>query len=482
MHSLRRRACSLTSAALVVASFTLTGCVPGQQEAVGSAPAGRSAQLPGSVVVFTGTTVIDGTGGPPRENATLVIEGGRIACVGECTIPSGAEVIDARGRYIIPGLVDAHVHYSQTGWADGRPDALDLRERFPYDSTVAALKAEPERFFRSYLCSGVTATFDVGGYPWTWDLRERAEHSTSAPHVAAAGPLITPFAPPQLLLPGTQQFIRMESDSLTRAGARFVTRWGSDALKVWMVVGPSSPDTATWLSRLEIAAEEARRTGTPLIVHATNLWAAKHALRQGAKLLVHSVEDQSVDAEFLRLAREAGAFYNPTLTVREGYVELRERRFDPSDVPLECVDPMTRRKAFLTDSIAGGRVDPEFNDRLAASYRIMQENLRRVHAAGIPVVMGSDAGNPLTLHGPAVYPEMEAMAGAGLSPMEVLVAATRNGARAMGRSDFGTLEPGQIADLVVLTRDPLADIANMRSVALVVRGGRVWTKEELEYR
>ena len=429
---------------------------------------------------FTGATIIDGTGAAPR-TGTVVMRDGSIVCVGECEIGSDVETIDARGKWIIPGLVDGHVHYSQTGWADGRPDALDLRARFPYDSTVAQLKQNPERLFRSYLCSGVTATFDVGGYPWTWDLRQRAERSTSAPHVAAAGPLVTPFAPQQLLLPGTQQFMRMESDSLTRAAARFITSWGSDALKVWMVVGPTSPDTAVWVRRLGIAAQEARAAGTPLIVHATSLWAAKHALRQGAKLLVHSVEDQPVDAEFLQLAREAGTFYNPTLTVREGYVELRERRFDASNVPLECVDPVTRRKAFLTDSIGGGRVDPEYNDRIAASYRIMQENLRRVHAAGVSVIMGTDAGNPLTLHGPAVFAEMEAMAEAGLTPMQVLVASTRNAARAMGREDFGTLEPGKIADLVVLDRDPLADIRNVRSVRVVVRGGEPWSREELEY-
>jgi imidazolonepropionase-like amidohydrolase len=476
MHRNSRRA-----PALITVLLLLSACAPAAQPNAMSVRDDELRHDAGSLVALTGGTLIDGTGAAPR-TGTVVIDDGRIACVGECPLENDVRVVDATGKYIIPGLVDAHVHYSQTGWTDGRPDALDLRERFPYDSTVAALKADPERFFRSYLCSGVTATFDVGGYPWTWDLRERAEQSTSAPHVAAAGPLITPSAPPQLLLPGTQQFIRMESDSLTRAAARFITRWGSDAVKVWMVVGPSSRDTAAWVRRLKIAAEEAHRAGTPLLVHATNLWAAKHALRQGAKLLVHSVEDQPVDEEFLRLAHEAGTFYNPTLTVREGYVELRERRFDPSDVALECVDPDTRRKAFLTDSIGGGRVDPEFNDRIAASYRIMVENLRRVHEAGIPVVTGSDAGNPLTLHGPAVLAEMEAMAAAGLSPMEVLVASTRSAARAMGRDDIGTLEEGKIADLVVLDRDPLQDITNVRSVKLVVRGGKVWTREELEYR
>lgn len=443
---------------------------------------GSPGDAPVPAFALTGATIVDGTGAAPRVG-TVVMRDGKIACVGRCDVGPGVETIDARGKWIVPGLVDGHVHYSQTGWADGRPDALDLRDRFPYDSTVADLRANPGRFYRSWLCSGVTATFDVGGYPWTWELRGPAERSTSAPHVAAAGPLVTPFAPAQLLLPGTQQFMRMESDSVTRAAARFVTSWDADALKVWMVVGPTEPDTAVWVRRLGIAAEEARRARKPLIVHATNLWAAKHALRAGARLLVHSVDDAPVDEEFLRLAREAGASYNPTLTVTDGYVQLAERRFRAEGLPMECVDPSTRRKAFLTDSLPGGRPIPAAGrERLAREYRTMLANLKRVHDAGIPVVMGTDAGNPLTLHGPSVYREMEAMVEAGMTPMQVLVASTRNGARAMGRDDIGTLEPGKVADLVVLDADPLASVGNLRRVALVARGGEIWTRRELEYR
>jgi imidazolonepropionase-like amidohydrolase len=443
---------------------------------------GSPGDAPVPAFALTGATIVDGTGAAPRVG-TVVMRDGKVACVGTCELGPDVETIDARGKWIVPGLVDAHVHYSQTGWADGRPDALDLRDRFPYDSTVAELERNPERFYRSWLCSGVTATFDVGGYPWTWGLRGPAERSNAAPHVAAAGPLITPFAPEQLLLPGTQQFMRMESDSVTRAAARFVTSWGADAVKVWMVVGASAPDTATWVARLGIAAQEARAAKTPLIVHATNLWAAKHALRAGAKLLVHSVDDAPVDEEFLRLAREAGAFYNPTLTVRDGYVQLADRRFNPEGLEMACVDPATRRKAYLTDSLPAGTPMPAAaRERLARGYRTMLANLKRVHDAGIPVAMGTDAGNPLTLHGPSIYREMEAMVEAGMTPMQVLVAATRNGARAMGRADIGTLEPGKLADLVVLDADPLASIGNLRRVALVARGGELWTRRELEYR
>ena len=436
-----------------------------------------------TVVALIGATLIDGTGREPVPNATVLMQGGKILCAGRCQIPAGARRMDVRGKYIIPGLVDGHVHYSQTGWADGRPDALDLRERFPYDSTIATLNAHPERFYRSYLCSGVTATFDVGGFPWTWDLREPAESSTAAPHVAAAGPLLS-TRDHWLNLPAERQFLHMASDSATHAGARMITSRKSDAVKVWYLVGATSADTAGSKARLRIAAAEAQRAGIPLIVHATSLWAAKDALRAGAKLLVHSVEDQPVDEEFLRLARQAGVSYNPTLTVREGYVQLRERRFNPEGLPLECVDPATRAKAFLTDSLPApqGNTDAAaYRARIAQEYRLMLENLKRVHEAGIPVVMGTDAGNPLTLHGPAVYREMAAMAEAGLLPMDVLIASTRNAARAMGRQDFGTVEQGKIADLVVLNRNPLADIGNVATVELVVRGGTVWTRKELEY-
>ena len=432
---------------------------------------------------LVGATLIDGTGRAPVPAATVVMRNGKIECAGRCAVPAGARRVDVRGKYVIPGLVDGHVHYSQTGWADGRPDALDVRDRFPYDSTIAALEAHPERFFRSHLCSGVTATFDVGGYPWTWALRQRAERSTDAPHVAAAGPLLS-TRDHWVNLPAQRQFVHLASDSAAQAGARMVAAYRSDAVKVWYLVGASSPDTAGQKSLLRVAAREARRAGIPLIVHATDLWAAKDALRAGARLLVHSVEDRPVDDEFLRLAREAGAFYNPTLTVREGYVQLRERRFNPQGLPLECVDPSTRRRAFLTDSLppARGGDNAAFRARIAEGYRLMLANLKRVHDAGIPVVMGTDAGNPLTLHGPSVYREMIAMASAGLTPMEVLVASTRNGARAMGRDDIGTVERGKAADLVVLEANPLTNISNVSRISLVVRGGRVWTRRELEYR
>jgi imidazolonepropionase-like amidohydrolase len=119
--------------------------------------------------------------------------------------------------------------------------------------------------------------------------------------------------------------------------------------------------------------------------------------------------------------------------------------------------------------------------RVAAADPVMAANLKRVVAAGIPVAMGTDAGNPLTLPGPSVYAEMEAMQADGMTPMEVLVASTRTGALALGTrgKSLGTVQVGKVADLVVVAADPTADVANLRKLRYVVRGGVVHSIGEL---
>jgi len=439
-------------------------------------------------MALVGATLIDGMGGAPVPDAAVVMRDGRVACAGaraDCPVDDDVHVVDARGRWIIPGLVDAHVHFSQTGWVDGRPDALDLRAQHPYERTAAALRAHPERFYRSYLCSGVTSVFDVGGYSWTWSLEGETAGGTAAPHVRAAGPLLS-TVPFWLNLPGHGQFIHMTDEETVRAAVRSHAAWGAAAIKVWYIMPPQPPDTAAMARLLVAAGDEARRAGLPLIVHATGLAGAKDAARAGAHLLVHSVTSDAVDDEFLRLARAAGTYYTPTLTVYDGYRQVAERRFERETQPLACVDPGTRAKALATDTVALDQRPPaerlaRTRDRATRQYRQALDNLARVHAAGVPVVMGTDAGNPLTLHGASVFMELEAMETAGMPAMDVLVAATRQGARAMGLDSTGTVTRGAVADLVVLDADPLVGIRNVRRVALVVRGGEVYTRRELEY-
>jgi imidazolonepropionase-like amidohydrolase len=438
---------------------------------------------------LVGATLIDGTGAPPVRDAVVLIREGAVECAGSraaCPVPAGVDTTDLAGLWITPGLVDAHVHFSQTGWADGRPDSLDVRDRHPYDRTIADLARHPERFGRTYLCSGVTSVFDVGGYAWTLGLPAWAEPDLEVPRVAAAGPLLSTIDH-WLNLPAERQFMVLTDAEAARAGVRYLAERGSAAVKVWYIVDKEHPVEKS-AAAVHAAGEEARAHNLPMIVHATGLDEAKEALRAGAKLLVHSVFDKPVDDEFLDLAKKNGAIYCPTLTVYRGYLRMStgavQHKAPEIDDPNGCVDPLTRAKvaetAQVTAAVPADRLQ-RLEARVQDGEKIGAANLKRVQDAGIPIAMGTDAGNPLTLHGPSVYAEMEAMQAAGLTPMQVLTASTRGGSTAMGRAkDFGTVEKGKLADLLIVAADPTADIANLRKVRYVVRGGAVRSIDELK--
>ncbi|HTY42821.1 MAG TPA: amidohydrolase family protein [Thermoanaerobaculia bacterium] len=438
------------------------------------------------VRVLSGATLIDGTGAPPVPQATVVVRDGRIECAGRnCAVPKGAAMTDVSGLWILPGLIDAHVHFGQSGWADARPDSFDLRERFPYEKAESELALHPEKNLRADLCSGVTSVFDNGGYPWSIDLAHRERDDPNAPRVAAAGPLLSTIDF-WLNLPAERQFLHLKDAGTARSDAKYLAARGADAVKIWFIVTPEQTVEASTPAVLA-AAEEARRLGLPLIVHATGLAQAKVALKAGAHLLVHSVDDAPVDDEFLQLAKANATVYCPTLTVMHGY--LRQAQSAASgkppalDDPNGCVDRALVERITAPGALpAAGAADQvkRLEPMLGGMTSTMAANLKRVSDAGIPIAMGTDAGNPLTLHGPSVYAEMEAMQAAGLTPMQVIVAATQGGSRAMGAAAVaGTLEKGKSADLIVVAADPTRDVANLRKIRLVMRAGVLRPQEEL---
>ena len=437
------------------------------------------------VRALVGATLIDGTGAAAVPGATVVVRDGTIECAGkDCKVPKGAAVTDVTGLWITPGLIDAHVHFGQSGWADARPDAFDVRDRYPYEKVASDLAAHPERFFRSQLCSGITSVFDNGGYPWSIEMAHRTRDDPAAPRVSAAGPLLSTIDF-WLNLPAERQFIHLKDPETGRAGVRYLAARGADAVKIWFVVTPEQT-VAMSTPAVVASAEESRKLGLPVIVHATGLAEAKVAVKAGAHLLVHSVGDLPVDDEFLEEARKSGTVYCPTLTVVAGYARLGQSRgtdIPPGvDDPNGCVDVETVRK--VRESITLKPAEPAeramMAQRLASATANMTANLKRISDAGIPIAMGTDAGNPLTLHGPSVYAEMEAMQAAGMTPMQVLVAATRGGSLAMGADKVtGTLERGKSADLIIVSGDPSQDIANLRRLRFVMRAGQLHSLDAL---
>jgi imidazolonepropionase-like amidohydrolase len=419
----------------------------------------------------------------PVPNAVVLTRAGRIACAGtraQCPLPAGIATVDATGAYVGPGLIDAHVHYSQTGWVDGRPDAIDLRAEHPYDSVVGVLARNPERYHRAWLCSGVTSVFDVGGYTFTYDLARGSRVALDAPRIVAAGPLLSTIDH-WLNLPASKVILEMTSDSMVRATVRAHRSLGASAIKLWNIQLPDSL-ARRMKPRILAAGEEARAVGLPLIVHATELPRAKEALEAGATVLVHSVMTGEIDDEFIAAAKRRGTIVVPTLTVFEGYADVFLGRSPSARYPLECVDPATR--ALLERQIPEARRTNQAAFVRSGAWErqaeTMVRNLRRMREAGIPIAMGTDAGNPGTAHGPSVYREMEAMQSAGMPAREVFASATIVAARAMGIADeAGSVAAGKRADLVLFDADPTADIANARRVRTVVRNGARYDRAEL---
>ncbi|HUL94740.1 MAG TPA: amidohydrolase family protein [Usitatibacter sp.] len=441
------------------------------------------------VTAIVGATVIH----PDRDAAhavvrdeTIVVAGSRIRAVGPAAttpVPWGAKVIDAKGKWVIPGMVDAHVHFFQSGNLYTRPDGADFGQWMPYAREDARNRARLPATFKVWLASGVTSVVDIGGPMWNFDMRDKALATEAAPRVAVAGPLVSMVEDKPLDL-GDPPIVMTSSPQEARALVAKELARKPDYIKVWFIF-----KTKEDLPRQEVivkaAGDAAHAAGVPLAVHATELATAKAAMRAGADYLVHSVDDEPIDDEFLALARKNHILYCPTLFVTNGYEYMYSGTWKATEPERRLADPQV---LAMMDDLR--KIPPEYiperlrkrmaNPKPVQPGQVMLDNLRRVWDAGIPVAMGTDAGNVGTLHGPSVFREMDYMLRAGLTPLQVLRSATTNGALAMRMErDLGAIEAGRLADLVVLDADPLADIWNASRASLVMKGGTAFIPSEL---
>jgi imidazolonepropionase-like amidohydrolase len=398
--------------------------------------ASAAGQSPSSGQAWVGARIIDGTGKPAIERGTLLIQNGHIAAVGKhVRVPAGVETIDATGKTIIPGLINAHGHVN-------REEQLGL-----------------------YLRDGITTILSLGGDK-EFALREYCAKAApgTAPRLYVAGPIQDSSAIPGAVAVKTPEEARKSVDELIRNKPDFVKVRVDDFRGARQKMSPEVYGAAI---------DEAHKNGYRTAAHIVMLDDAKGVLRAGVDYIAHSVRDRDVDPEFIRLMKKRHVSYSPTLT-REfavfGYSETPAFFNDPFF--LKEADPAEMKQMEDPKRQSTMSTDPSalwYKEHMAVAMR----NLKTVSDAGITIAMGTDSGGgPGRFQGYFEHMELEYETKAGLTPMQALVSATSGAAKTINISkQVGTLQKGKLADFVVLTANPLDDIKNTRAIESVWIGG-----------
>jgi imidazolonepropionase-like amidohydrolase len=405
------------------------------------AAAAPSALFPQETVAYVGATLWDGTGAPPVEGATLVVRDGRVVAAGKVAAPAGARVENLAGRFVIPGLVDAHAHITGR-WAP--QGVTDPTERVKADLGI-------------YARYGITTIVSLGGEPdAAFPLRsENASPTLVRSRLYVAGPVITS---------GTPEAAR----AAVRANAERNVDWIKIRVDDNLGSGQKMPAEAA------IAAiQEAHARGLKIAAHIFYLADAKLLLENGLDVVAHSVRDADVDEALTLQLERRGVCYIPTL-VREISAFVYAQR------PSFFDDPFFQAQTFASEV---ARVSaPQEQQRMRESPAAMryrealvkaQKNLGRLMEGEVQVAFGTDAGQPARFPGYFEHMELSLMVEAGLTPEQALRSATSGAATCMGLDDVGTLEAGKWADFLVLRENPLEGVHGTRALERVYIAGNL---------
>jgi imidazolonepropionase-like amidohydrolase len=423
------------------------------------------AQSPASsgITALTHVRVIDGTGGTPLEDATVVIEGNHIVAIRHASapIPAGARVLDFHGDTVMPGLINAHGHLALI--ADGENSAT----AYTAENVLAEL--------RQYESYGVTAMLSLGlNRDLLYSIRQQqregkldgatvftADRGIGVPD--AAPPL--PAAPDQIYRPATAQEARAAVDAMAERRA--------DMVKIWVdslggTKTPMPPEI------YQAVIEEAHKRHLRVAAHVYYLADAKSLVNDGVDVLAHSIRDKPADQELIAAMKRRRVWYIPTFTVDESFYIYAQH---PGFMQVNFF------KAALSPALLTMLGSDEYSQKISsdpktaqhkADFAMDQQNLKAFYDAGVRVGFGTDSGAmPVRIPGFSEHRELEDMVGAGLSPMQAIVCATRSNAALLGiAATRGTLRPGKRADLIVLAANPLDDITNTRSIVAIFHDGR----------
>jgi imidazolonepropionase-like amidohydrolase len=400
-------------------------------------------------LVLTGARVIDGTGRAPLEQATVIVNDGRIQEIGPAAtvkIPAGAVRVAVAGKTIVPGLINSHGHVDAA-----RNSSVAVRDQL----------LEQLRMYAQY---GITTAFSLGSGPTDAEeglkLREEQEHGTlDRARLYTAGLVIADKTPED-----ARKSVDRNADLRV------------DLIKI-RVDGEDSNPNKMKPEVYRAVIDQAHKRGLRVAAHMYYLKDAQALLDAGADILAHSVRDQDVTPAFIADLKRRNVGYIPTLT-RDLSVFVYET------TPSFFSDPF-----FLRGKALYGKQVPQLSDPVAqektrsskeaqAIKQALQQanrNLKLLSDAGVAIAMGTDSGANLTgrWQGYFEHTEMEMMVKAGMKPMQTLVAATGAAARVMKLdARLGTLEPGKWADFLVLSANPLADIRNLRQIDTIWIAGR----------
>ena len=391
-------------------------------------------------------------------------------------------IIDGTDKYLIPGLIDGHIHFFQTGRLYTRPDALDMRQHVSYEEERTFAWELIEDSFKRYLRLGITTVVDVGGPIAYIKVRDSIAANTLSPNVLITGSLFSPYQPDAFSNDDDSPIAKI--NTIAEADALFekMIPHKPDFLKIWYIHSKDKP-ADQYFPVAQHIAKLAHDNDIKLAVHATQLNTAKLAIKAGADILVHSVEDTQVDEAFAKALTDNNVSYIPTLIVGHNYGKSFISKPDNHPQDLAFANPkvyssLTDLLHYEDDQIPSQvpfyRQNQERLKQIFASEdRIMFHNLRYLRDRNVNIVVGTDAGNIGTMHASSLLQELETMQEAGMTIPEIIKAATINAARAYGIDDhLGSITKGKQADLVLLNNNPLESLTNLNAIDHVFKDGQ----------
>ena len=436
-------------------------------------------------LLIRNTTIVDVVNKKLVTGQDILIDNGVIADIGKkLPVNSSTQIIDGTGRYLIPGLVDAHVHFFQSGGIYPRPDAIDLRSTRPYAEEVKWTHENMESLLRRYTAVGITSVIDVGSTINFLKQRDSFQTKEYAPQVYMSGPLLTTWEPPAFKdLKDDGPFSEMHTEAEARAFVQQQIPYKPDFIKIWYIVLGDNVDSIAriHLPLVQAVIDEAHKNKLRVAVHATERATAQLSVVAGADFLVHSVDDEIVDDAFVELLRKKKTVLSPTLTVHGNYYEVFGQTYKLTQEAFKYAHPTPLNSIIDLKAVADSTLLKRYHqavhsERAINSRRkgdsIMSKNLKKLIDGGVTIATGTDAGNIGTQHVSSYFDELNAMQKSGLNPWQLLEASTINGAKAVRKEqEFGSIKKGQKANLVLLTKNPVESLDNWQSVEWVINKG-----------